>query len=123
MMLDQPSLRCSMCSAVRRRTALPVAGSACSTVLLLLCLLTGGGPAGAQTLAGVGRAELTPAAGTPLAGYANRFGKPSTGDHDPLFAKALVLDDGKTRVAVVTTDLIGTHPDIKRRVCQRTGFA
>src|SRR6476646_3837494 len=44
--------------------------------------------------AGVGRAEISPPVGTPLGGYGERHGKPSTGLHDPLFAKALALDDG-----------------------------
>ena len=72
--------------------------------------------------AGVGRAEITPPAGTPLGGYGARKGRPSTGAHDPLFAKALVLDDGTTRVAIVTTDLVGTNAEMKRRVSERTGI-
>jgi len=34
-----------------------------------------------------------------------------------------VLDDGTTRVAIVTTDLVGTNAEMKRRVAERTGIA
>jgi neutral ceramidase len=72
--------------------------------------------------AGVGRAEITPAVGTPLGGYAERKGKPSTGDHDPIMAKALVLDDGATRLAILTTDLVGTNPEMASLVAEKAGF-
>lgn len=61
--------------------------------------------ANAQSLkAGVARADITPAPGVELWGYSNRSG-PATGTLDPLFARVLVLDDGRQAVAVVTLDL------------------
>jgi len=55
--------------------------------------------------AGAARANINPPNGTPLAGYyAERL---SQGVNDDIFAKALVFDDGTTRVALVTCDLIG----------------
>jgi neutral ceramidase len=76
-------------------------------------------PAAAGELrAGVGRADITPPVGTPLGGYGDRKGAPSTGIHDPIFAKALVLDDGQTRLAIVTTDLVGTNPEMAARVAE-----
>ncbi len=55
---------------------------------------------------GFGQVEITPPRPTPMAGY---YGKRlSTETHDPLWAKATVIDDGKTSVAMVTIDLIGT---------------
>jgi hypothetical protein len=54
--------------------------------------------------AGVARADITPAPGVELWGYSNRSG-PATGTLDPLFARVLVLDDGRQTVAVVTLDL------------------
>lgn len=55
---------------------------------------------------GFGRVDITPAFPTPMAGY---YGKRlSTETHDPLWAKATVVDDGKTSVAMLTIDLIGT---------------
>src|SRR5688500_17165820 len=91
----------------------------------LAALLLVPAPAEAAVRAGVGKAEITPPVGTPLGGYGNALlpGRPAEGVHDPLFAKALVLDDGARRVAIVATDLIGTNPEITRQVAARTGFA
>lgn len=61
---------------------------------------------------GAASAEVSPEPGTFIAGDARnrRF----AGVHDPLFAKAVVLHDGTTAVAIVTVDNIGlTHPDIE----------
>jgi hypothetical protein len=59
----------------------------------------------AQTFrAGVARADITPPVGVEMWGYTDRASG-ATGTLDPLYARALVLDDGKTRVAVVTLDL------------------
>jgi hypothetical protein len=40
----------------------------------------------------------------PMYGYANRKCGPANGTHDPLFAKALVLEAGGSRLAIVTLD-------------------
>jgi hypothetical protein len=59
----------------------------------------------AQTLtAGVARADITPPPGVDLWGYSNRSG-PATSALDPLYARVLVLDDGRNAAAVVTLDL------------------
>jgi hypothetical protein len=55
--------------------------------------------------AGLAKAELTPAGSMPMYGYANRKCGDATGVHDPLWAKALVLAAGDTRLAIVTADL------------------
>lgn len=54
--------------------------------------------------AGVARADITPPPGVELWGYGDRSG-PATGTLDPLYARVLVLDDGRQSVAVVTLDL------------------
>ena len=46
--------------------------------------------------AGVARVEITPSAFMPMYGYANRKCGPANGTHDPLFAKALVLQAGES---------------------------
>ena len=69
--------------------------------------------------AGVAAVEITPPVGTPLGGYGARHGQPSTGVHDPLHAKALVLDNGHERIAIVTCDLIGISKAVKRQVLAR----
>jgi len=55
--------------------------------------------------AGVARVEITPPSFLPMYGYANRKCGPANGYHDPLFAKALVLESASTRMAIVTLDL------------------
>lgn len=40
---------------------------------------------------GTSKLEITPPAGTPLAGYGRYRGKPTVGIHDPLFARALAI--------------------------------
>ena len=61
--------------------------------------------AGQELLAGVARIEITPSTNGPMFGYANRKCGISTAVHDPLYAKALVLQVGEQRVAIVTMDL------------------
>ena len=55
---------------------------------------------------GAAEVDITPEKGIPLAGYYSERG--AEGTHDPLMAKAIVLDDGVTKVALVGLDLIGT---------------
>lgn len=64
--------------------------------------------------AGVARVELTPSISMPMYGYANRKCGPATGAHDPLFAKALVLEAGGARLAIVTLDLGSMVPESLR---------
>lgn len=57
---------------------------------------------------GFGISEITPSKPTPMAGY---YGvRYSTATHDPLWAKATLLDDGTTKVAIIALDLISTNP-------------
>ena len=54
--------------------------------------------------AGAACTDITPPLGVAMAGYRRtRYAK---GIHDPLCAKALVLDDGRTQIALVALDLI-----------------
>ena len=55
---------------------------------------------------GTAKARITPPVGSPLAGYSNRTSY-STGVHDDLYARVLVLDNEERRVAIVSCDLIG----------------
>lgn len=56
--------------------------------------------------AGAAKVEITPAGGGVfLGGYDSRT-SPSVGVHDPLFARALVLECGGQRIAIVSLDLI-----------------
>ena len=76
-----------------------------------------------KLFAGVAKVIITPPIGIPLAGYGERD-KLSTAIHDELYAKALVLSDGKTKAAIVTTDLAGVDKEfvssIRKQVQKRT---
>jgi hypothetical protein len=69
--------------------------------------------------AGASAIDITPPVGVLLDGYGART-KPSEGVHDPLFARALVLDyeDGGA-AAIVGCDLLGMHPWITGEVRRR----
>jgi neutral ceramidase len=75
--------------------------------------------------AGMAKVVVTPPVGTQLAGYAGRT-DPSTGVSDDLYAKALVLDDGNERLALVVCDLIGFGidmvNDMRDVIQQRSGI-
>ena len=58
--------------------------------------------------------DLTP--GIPLAGYAHRVWKPNTGVADPLSVRALVLDNGQQRVAVIAADLLLVNRNLANAV-------
>jgi hypothetical protein len=73
------------------------------SLLIMICLMAAA--INAQSLtAGAARADITPPPGVDLWGYSNRSG-PATGTLDPLYARILVLDDGRGAVAIVTLDL------------------
>lgn len=76
-----------------------------------------------RLLAGVAEAIVTPPVGIPILGPE----APSTGVHDDLFARVLVLDDGEQRVALVCLDLIGLDfslaDELRHAVSRRTGAA
>lgn len=76
--------------------------------------------------AGIAKARITPPVGVDLTGYVGRLG-PSTKVHDDLFATALVLDDGATRIGIVSVDIIGTDLDqdaaLRQSISKATGIA
>jgi len=75
-------------------------------------------------LAGAATVDITPPPGGQMDGYGSRT-QPSTGVHDPLFARILVLDDGASPCAIVGCDLLGMHPritaEVRDRVANATG--
>src|SRR5437868_2236264 len=56
--------------------------------------------------AGAAQIDITPAVGGELSGFALRI-QPSIGISDPLFARALYLQEGETRLLWIHCDLIG----------------
>ncbi len=107
-------------------------------LLLLLGVVSHAWPASCPTCltAGAATVAFVPPAGTPLAGYGNParrllfpdvFGlypfafwfKPSEGTLDPLFARALVLEQGTQRVAWVTVELVAVDRSFTRAVSEQ----
>ncbi len=83
-----------------RKITMHLLGSLLSTLLLVLP------QAGfAQLQAGVAQANVTPPIGSLMYGYGARGQNVSEGVHDSLYARALVLNDGNTKLAIVTLDL------------------
>lgn len=74
--------------------------------------------------AGVARRKITPPIGVDLTGYIGRPG-PSAKVHDDLYATAAVIDDGSTRIAIITLDLLGISLEqdalLRKSVSQKTG--
>jgi hypothetical protein len=54
---------------------------------------------------GFAKRDITPERPTPMWGYGERHAALSTGVHDPLFAKAVVIDIGTEKLAIVGLDL------------------
>lgn len=75
--------------------------------------------------AGVAKDIITPPIGVPLAGYWFKK-KPSMGIHDELYVRAIVLEQGKTRVALAVCDVLGfersTVEKVRRMVEEKTGI-
>ncbi len=66
----------------------------------------------ADLRAGVATVDVTPDALLPMYGYANRKCGPANGVHDPLMAKAVVLESGPVRMAIVSLDL-GSYAGVR----------
>jgi neutral ceramidase len=69
---------------------------------------------------------ITPPLGVEMAGYGPNLGRFAVDIHDNLMGQALVIDDGETRVAIVTCDLLGITPEFTQAVrdeaASRTGI-
>jgi neutral ceramidase len=91
---------------------------------LALLLLAATAPAAEQLRAGAATSNITPELGSKIVGGFSPF--PATGVHDELHARCLVLDDGKTKLALVVCDLIGLHRSVsgeaRRLIEEATGI-
>jgi neutral ceramidase len=74
-----------------------------------------------QLRAGASKVDITP---RELAGLTNLWGRPFEGVHDPIFLRALVLDNGQKTVAVVAADLVefGDTCEIRQRIEHEVGI-
>ena len=89
-----------------------------TTVLILVAVLAYATVAQAELRAGVATADITPPIGGRMAGYSARGTDVSTAVHDPLLAKALVLQDDADALVIVTMDLAGFPGESTERVKQ-----
>ena len=64
--------------------------------------------------AGLGRREITPPMGVELAGYGYYLERRALSVRDPLYARALILEEGGLRAMIVSCDLLG----LSRAVCE-----
>lgn len=66
---------------------------------------------------GFSAADITPAVGTELGGYAGY--RPCTGAHDPLYCKAVVLEQAGERYALIALDLVCVDEALYRAIACR----
>ena len=95
---------------MRTANALVLSGAFC-------CLPGALGAAAAQLEAGVAVVDITAPVGYRMSGYFRE--RPSTGVHDPLHAKAVVLRQNDVSAALVFCDLIGMAPEVSSPARQR----
>ena len=83
--------------------------------------------ASAALRAGAAHVDITPAADAalPMSGYANRTDG-FKGIHDPIYVRAIVVDDGATQSAIVAWELIfvpdAVWAEVSPRIAAETGF-
>ena len=68
--------------------------------------------------AGSAKVQLEPPLGAPLNGYGDRLGRGALAAHDPLWARALYLNDGTTQILLVNADLCMINRDLRNRVLE-----
>jgi hypothetical protein len=76
---------------------------------------------GGDLRVGASAVEITPPEGAPMAGY--YYNRAAEGVHDPLLARALVFEEGDTRLSIVVCDLSGLPKptvDQARRLIEET---
>ncbi|MGB2864736.1 MAG: neutral/alkaline non-lysosomal ceramidase N-terminal domain-containing protein [Sedimentisphaerales bacterium] len=85
-------------------------------MILLICVFSSSAEGALK--GGTAKVDITPPIGAWLSGYGSR-NKPSEGILDPLYAKALVLDDGREKVAIVSADLLWVPLEITNEIRQQ----
>jgi hypothetical protein len=95
-------------------------GSAAS-ILVAICAAAISSTASAQAPAvfrsAAGKIDITPTGPAFIAGYGQN--RRSIDAHDPLTARCIVLESGKTRIAIVSCDLIGVPRREEQRIRSR----
>ncbi|HOW69842.1 MAG TPA: hypothetical protein PKY77_04505 [Phycisphaerae bacterium] len=85
----------------------------CTCLMALALGESGGYTTAADLAAGVTSVDITPPQGWRLCGYFHE--RINTATHDPLHAKAAVLRQGETRMAMVFCDLIGVPAEVSSK--------
>jgi neutral ceramidase len=88
------------------------------------------GPASSDTTtgtlkAGWAKVNITPEKPGPMAGYGKRRGKFYEAVHDSVYIRTVIVDNGMTKAAIVTADMLIVPPNITARVKELlppTGF-
>src|SRR3954452_7339365 len=94
---------------------------------ILMSMLLLAAPAFAAMRAGAARVDITPKpdAALQMSGYANRT-EGFKGIHDPIYVRAIVVDDGATQAAVVAWELIfvpdAVWAEVSPRIAAETGI-
>lgn len=84
-----------------------------------LCIQSAGWGDEGELRAGLARVKITPDEPIHMAGYASRD-KPSEGVLVDLYAKALVIEDGRgERGVMLTVDVIGFGADVAQFICEK----
>ena len=85
-------------------------------------------PEGKRLRAGAARVDVTPSEPGGLWGFGH-IARPCTGVHDHLYVRALVLDNGDEKMAIISWDRLQLHEDgfevmegIRREINKRTGI-
>jgi len=68
---------------------------------------------------GWAKVNITPPVPTPTAGYGKRRGKVYTSVHDSVYVRAIVIDNGITKAAIVAADLLIIPPTVIRLLQSR----
>src|SRR6185436_4571170 len=102
----------------------PAADNAFMRIISFLVMAMVGVASGGELKVGSAALVITPQIGTPLAGYYET--RISDGVHDDLYAKAIVLECGAARAAMVCCDLITMPPNVaseaRRLIEKETGL-
>jgi len=85
-------------------------------MILLTCVFSL--PVKAELKGGTAKVDITPPIGAWLSGYGSR-NKPSEGILDPLYTKASVLDDGQSKIAIASADLLWVPLEMTNEIRQQ----